>query len=219
MAPIIDVNEKDFERAKQILTLSGVKYSPIEKERIADLQADAPKGFIYVPTIKMYVSRERVGFNENFENQQRIAREEGGRMITIPEFKEVLKYARVDDQKLYNEITEIRSPWRAERLDALFDENEGELDIITHNGRNRLNKLVLRENQLPGISMDSWLGENTKQGLPSKKVEKGNLFYSAPRDGAVASFDAFDVRSGLDCYWLPSGRDSDLGVRVVKQPQ
>ena len=91
MAPIIDVNEKDFERAKQILTLSGVKYSPIEKERIADLQADAPKGFIYVPTIKMYVSRERVGFNENFENQQRIAREEGGRMITIPEFKEVLK--------------------------------------------------------------------------------------------------------------------------------
>ena len=74
------------------------------------------------------------------------------------------------------------------------------------------------ENKIPGISLDSWLKNPTKQGLPRSNVAEGDLSYWHPRDQSVAWFDANSGGADLNCggrnpsYWV-----SDLGVRAAKQ--
>ena len=66
----------------------------IEQERIEHLQANAPKGFMYVPKLGMYVTEGLVARGENWDNQKRISREEGGRVEMITEFKKVAIYTK-----------------------------------------------------------------------------------------------------------------------------
>ena len=73
------------------------------------------------------------------------------------------------------------------------------------------------KNKTPGISLESWLQNPTKQGLPNKDTKSEDLFYWFPLsdNNSVARFDADSDGADLNCYWSPSDSDSVLGVRAV----
>jgi hypothetical protein len=218
-------------------------------ERIVNAKEDTPKqkkaippskpdqdGFIYVPSIQLYVSKERVHLGKNWFECHKLLNKEGLRMPTIPEFVEFLKYLKSSNNREYtkicNEITEVRKPWRGEWLDADFKVVNEEICINYYHvlDSNRtlipkdseiLDKNTLMEDKTPGISLEDYLDNNhTSQGLPSKNVKSGDLYYWCPRsdNNSVAGFDAGSGGAILRCgRWVPSGRDSNLGVRAVRR--
>lgn len=150
-------------------------------------------------------------------------------MLILPEFIEFLKYTKENYKEIYNEITEVRNPWRAEWLDADFKVKGKDLyinynHILDSNG-NLIpkNSEILDKNTLmkdKGISLEDYLNKNqTSQGLPSKEVKSGDLYYWYPEsdNNSVARFDADSDRADLYCGWDPSDGYSYLGVRAVKQ--
>lgn len=220
MAPIIDIAKKDFERANKILELAGVKYSILKSEDKSD--------FIYVPSIKLSIAKERTLLGENWFDAQRELQSRNQKMLTVPEFVEFLKYTRENHRNIYNDITEVRSPWRAEWLDAYFKVQGKNLVVNYHvfdqdgnivKKSEILDKDILMKDKIPGISLEDWLENPTKQGFPNKKTKSGDLYYWYPRsdDNSVAGFNAYDGGADLYCPRNPSNRSSSLGVRAAKQ--
>ena len=200
MPPIINVSNEVFESLKK----RRVSYE------IVAAAPSIPKNFIYIPSKKIHVAKERSLQGRNWFDSH-----ENG-MQTLPEFVEFLKYAREHNQDIYKEITQTRDPWRAEWIGAYFEERKDGLYVLIEN-KTRMEKLdedtLMKDKK---ISLDSWLDNPTKQGLPKKEVKNGNLHFFYPRDSSVAAFFAGGVRSGLDCYWDPACGYSDLGVRAVR---
>ena len=222
MAPIIEVSDNVLKGLK----LSGVEYT-IPKN--VNINTSASDDFIYIPKLKLHVARERSHLGENWYDSHRLLQKQNQRMLTIPEFTEVLKYTRENEQDVYNEIMQVRSPWRAEWLDADFKMKDGKLYINSNHIYNEngdlnpqssriLQKNTLMKDKTPGISLDSWLENPTKQGLPRKDIKEGDLYYWNPRsnNNSVAGFDAGSDGAYLFCSWNPSDWDSDLGVRAVR---
>ena len=188
--------------------------------------------FIYVPKIKLYVAKERTLQNKNWFEAHKELQENGERMLIIPEFVEFLKYLKSSNNQeyleIYKDITEVRNPWRAEWLDADF-KTKGKDLYINYNHKIDENKNLIPQNsEVLGkntlmkdkrISLESWLENPTKQGLPSKKTSSGNSYYWNPGsdNNSVAWFNADDGRAILDCDGDPSDGDSDLGVHSVKE--
>ncbi|MDP2673087.1 MAG: hypothetical protein Q8O84_04710 [Nanoarchaeota archaeon] len=224
MAPLIEVSNEVLKGLNQLKIPYNLKEKSNGKQDSGD--------FIYVPSINLYFAKERKFLGENWFNSHKKLQENGERMPTIPEFVELLKYSKENDKKLYNEITKVRSPWRAEWLDANFKVKDKELyinynHVLDKNG-NLIpkNSEILDENTLmsdktPGISLDDFVeGKNiTNQGLPNKKIESGNLYYWHPRsdNNSVAWFGADDDWAFLNGSRIPSYTDSSLGVRAVRQ--
>jgi len=222
MAPMLNILEKDYERASKILDLARVEYSIPKSEK------QDSSNFIYVPSINLDVAKERTLLGKNWFDTQKALHSNNQKMLTLPEFREFLKYTRENHQDIYNEITEVRDPWRAEWLDADFKTKGKDLIVNYHvfdeNGKIVRNSEVLDKNTLmkdktPGIDLEYWLNNSTEQGFPTKKTKSGDLYYWYPRkdDNSVARFFAYSGRAYLFCDRDPSGRGSDLGVRAVKQ--
>lgn len=185
--------------------------------------------FIYVPSIKLYVARQRTHLGKNwFESHQKL-QNSGEKMLTPLEFVEFLKYTKQNHKDIYNEITEVRAPWRAEWLDAYFKLKNNKLYINSNHTYQNGNLIpqtsevlqvnTLMKDKIPGISLEDYLQNPTKQGFPTKKTKSGNLFCWAPMsdDNSVERFDAGIYRANLSCNTNPSGRYSVLGVRAAKQ--
>lgn len=224
MAPIIEVSKKDLNALNQL----GLKYKLRKDLEISSLKNS--DDFIYIPSIDLYVAKERKLHNKNWFDAHKELQSNGERMPTIPEFIEFLKYIKINSPEIYRDITEVRNPWRAEWLDADFKTRgkdlyinynhilDSEGDLIPKNSE-ILNQNTLMRNKTPGISLENFLELNhTKQGLPNKKVKSGDLYYWCPRsdNNSVAGFDAVSGRAGLSCCGLPSIRNSILGVRAVR---
>ena len=188
-------------------------------------------GFIYVPSIELYVAKERTLLGKDWFECHKELQSDRKRMPTIPEFIEFLKYLRLNPSdeniKIYKDITEVREPLRAEWIDADFKVKGRDLyinsnhvldadgNLIPQNSE-ILDKGTLMKDKTPGISLDDYLDLNhTKQGLPNKKVKSGDLYYWYPRsdNNSVSRFYAYSVRAGLNCSGDPSGRGPALGVR------
>ncbi|HJZ18628.1 MAG TPA: hypothetical protein VJ208_00815 [Candidatus Nanoarchaeia archaeon] len=200
MPPIINVSDEVFEGLKKM----GVSY-----EIVAAAPSSIPKNFIYVPSTKLHVAKEKSLQGRNWFDSHKNG------MQTLPKFVEFLKYARKHNQDIYNEITQIRNPFRGEWIDAYFEKRKDGMYVLTEN-KTRIEKLdegTLMEDKK--ISLDSWLDNPTKQGLPKKEVEKGNLDFWYPRNNSVATFFANGVGSDLDCNRYPPNSYSYLGVRAV----
>ncbi len=131
-------------------------------------------------------------------------------------------------EKYLVDVVKAKNPWRAEWLDADFKTKGKELHINYHvfdkNGKiiqksEVLDKNTLMKDKTPGISLENWIENPTKQGLPSNKTKLGNLYYWYPRDdnNSVARFSANTGRADLYCGRYPSFRVSGLGVRAAKQ--
>jgi hypothetical protein len=152
---------------------------------------------------------------------------QGMKMPTIYQFKEFLKYLHENPNeeytRIFNDITEVRSPWRAEWLDAKFDEKKiyfnhgivnGELNAMNSE---TLDRETLMKDKGPGIDLEYWLKNSTEQGLPKINCDEGSLWYLYPRNGAVAWFvPAYFGSTYFRCSGNPADSDSSLGVRAVK---
>jgi len=205
MAPLIEVSEKVLKDLDQL----KIPYN-LKKEEKSELQAKTQKSdkeeFIYVPSINIYVAKKRTHFNKTWKYCWTKLQKENYKMLKINEFREFLKYLisapnNQEYKNIFNEITEVRTPWRAEWLDANFKvKNKGllkkdELYILTEN-KSKEEKLedCLMEDKTPGINLEDWInGKNiTSQGLPNKNIQSGNLYYWKPGsdNNPVARFSA-----------------------------
>ena len=122
---------------------------------------------------------------------------------------------------MFNEMTEIRNPWRSEWLHASFGnktitypkfDSSGNRVIVTE----PLDKDTLMKDKIPGISLADYLKNPTSQGLPRKNAGDGSLYYWHPVDERVAGLFAGCAWVGLVCSWDPDGVTS-LGVRRSKK--
>ena len=191
--------------------------------------------FIYLPKSRIYVSKERKNLWTSWFSSHEYLQEDNEFTPTIPQFIEFLNHLRShptnqEYQNIYNEITQFRNPWRSEWLDAEFKIIGSNIGVINYNHlfENRklipknteiISKNTLMEDRTSGISLDTYLSKNhTKQGLPTKKVESGDLNYCYP--GKYGELVArFGVSKELDIGFgtHPSARGADIGVRAVRK--
>lgn len=125
---------------------------------------------------------------------------------------------------ILDDIIRKVDPTRSEYFDAYFKIDN---DVLYINYEHKLKdgKLVanrsepvdcLMKNILFGIDLDDLIKKSNHQGLPSKDVGKGNIWYWCPKDYGVARFLACSIIVGLDCDRYPWNPDSDLGIRPMR---
>ena len=127
-------------------------------------------------------------------------------------------------QRVFNEIVEVRNPYRAEWFDADFKMVRGVLHINYDHQLNVKGVLVPRfseplEAYLDGQGVKVSLSEFNRQGLATKKNDRGEILYwrPLPDNKSVARFVADSGRALLSCVWDPSDRNAGLGVRQVRK--
>ncbi len=184
----------------------------------------------------LYVAKSLSHHGKNWYDSHAALHAEGFEMLTprqFVDFLNLLKSGKAFDGKgnkvssseletLLKEITEQRSPWRAEWLDAKFEEKKGKL-YINYEHRTFNGKLTaknseqlanyLAEDRTPGIDLGDYLKRATFQGMPPAKVKSGSLYYWSPADGWVARFRAGAAWVDLSCGDVPRGSGAALGVR------
>lgn len=226
MAPLIEVTNEVLEGMNKLKIPYNQK-DILKNKTISPFNKD---DFIYVPSINLYVAKERTHLNKNWFDCHKLLQQNNQRMLIIPEFIEFLKYTKINFPDIYKDITEVRDPWRAEWLDADFEVKDKKLyinynhildsngDLIPKNSE-VLDKNTLMKHKTPGISLEDWLKFPTKQGFPKKNISDGDLYYWFPRsdNNSVARFDANSYVAFLNCNRIPSYTDSVLGVRAVRR--
>ncbi|MEK6860863.1 MAG: hypothetical protein AABY07_02730, partial [Nanoarchaeota archaeon] len=128
---------------------------------------------------------------------------------------------RLRKKEILDEIVGIRDPWRGEHLGGYFRDfsviNKG---MVVHSSIDSawesLDEDTMMENRVPGINLEDWIRNPTKQGLPRNDVKSGTLWYWCPRDKTVAWFGADSGRADFGCNDDPSGSVASLGVRVAR---
>ncbi len=205
-------------------------------EQVVHYDVNSPHSFIYVPSINLYVAKEKSLYNENWDSAWKNLEREGLKMPTIYQFKEFLRYLKENPQgtkdasskeieSILDEILTARDPWRSEWLDAYFEVKEyggyiSGMHIMTENkSKSEVLDDYLEKSKCPGIDLNHWLYNSNKQGLPKEKAKKGDLNYWSPERGSVARFYANSIRANLSCYGSPENSDSSLGVRAIKAVQ
>ena len=129
---------------------------------------------------------------------------------------------------VFEDMFAVKSPWRAEWLDANFKFRDGRLYLEKNHvmegeafvpGSTEVVKGGVRQNKTPGINLVSWISNPTKQGLPRKDIENGNFYYWAPMNDnhSVAGLGAVSDGASLYCDGYPASRGGSLGVRAVEQ--
>jgi len=213
--PGIEELEKDFEEYQRELRLGkikrGRKEEKQEEERREEIkQVQELKDYIYVPSIKLYVAKERSFNGKDWYKCQEALKQENARMLTIPEFVEFLKYSKVKAPEVYEDITAVREPYRAEWLDGFFEKRKDGLYVLTQNKSQseKLDECLMEDCQA------DILGSANKQGLPTRKLNGFSYWY--PRNERVAGFDAGSYWALLYCGGVPTYEDSSLGVRVAR---
>jgi hypothetical protein len=182
-------------------------------------------GFEYVPSLGLYVAKKKELHGENWNSCKTALHQRGDRMPTIYEFVEFMKHLRTKNDNeattILDEVYTVRDPWRAEWLDARFE--EGTMKCYAFEGQNIKEESkdltgILSKDKTPGIDLKIWLSDN-HYGLPkeSSASDKG-IWYWYPRAGYVARFNAYSDGANLDCDGDPAGRDDALGVRAVRRP-
>lgn len=202
------------------------------------------EGFEYIPSLKLYISKKKKFYEKTWIEAHEKLQENEERMPTILEFIEFLKYARTNLPNTYNEITELRNPWRAELLDAGFNVKNNKLHIYSNHILNSTdtdedntkdyfppvipkNSEILQEDTLmknKKISLEDYiLNNHTSQGLPSLNVKSGKFHYespgyiNSPNSWSVSWFGTYNDYSWMACTLNPFHSSEGLGVRAVRE--
>jgi hypothetical protein len=164
------------------------------------------EGFIYVPSIKIHVCKKTIGPIGDWEQTHRDLARKHVFMPTIYQFKEFIKYLKREhengdeSQAILDDILLPTIDWKAEWLDAKFVERDGEMHIqydhsFTQNGIDRRTEKLedyLTENGR--ISLDDWLDNSNKHGLPRPGSDNGKvreISYIAPAENSTAKFCSY----------------------------
>jgi hypothetical protein len=200
-----------------------------KKDKKRKVEGRDNSDFIYVPSVDLYFAKERSLLGENWYSTHEELDKQGMKMPTIYQFKEFLRYLHENPNEeytgIYNEIVEVRSPWRGEWLDAGF-EITNNVRKIYYNHRivsgelvagnsERLDRNTLMEDK--SIDLEYWLRNSTKQGLPKKDCREGSLQYWCPENGRVARRDASSDGAVLGAGRGPQIAYPRLGVRAVRE--
>ena len=129
-------------------------------------------------------------------------------------------------KRIFSDITSINTIYRGEWLEDSFSQEKDGLHgnrKFTLDSNNNLivgesyllDEETLREDRLPGISLDSYFEHPTSQGFPRKDIESGATYCWAPQNGSGARFNAYDGRADFVFVASRSSRDSGLGGRLV----
>ncbi len=188
--------------------------------------------YVFMPSHNLYVAKERTLQGKDWYKTQAAVHKQDARMLNLREFADFLlllksgnaedglgnKISKSDLQTLYLDIAEARNPYRAEWLDARFENKNGILNI-NYNHRVKGNKLVpLKFEHLETCVMRNCkveLSSFNKQGMPRKEGTDFNYWYLV--EGSVAGFVADAGGAYLYCDWDPSSSNADLGVRVARK--
>ncbi len=219
LIPSVQISE-EFHK-KNFLILEG------REHRLGDYSYSYPD---------LYVAKSLSHCGNNWYDSHAVLHKENFQMLTprqFVDFLNLLKSGRAFDGKgnkvssseleiILKEITEQRDPWRAEWLDAQFEEKKGRLHINyehrTINGKITAQKSEPLANypakdKAPGIDLDDYLTRATNQGMPHAVISSGSGYYWSPADGGVAWFGAVAGRTYLSCRDNPRSSNSALGVR------
>jgi hypothetical protein len=204
--------------------------------KIVEYLSNAPElsDFVYVPATGLYFQKERQLLGTNWIDAHKRLRKQGLKMPTMEEFRQLLRYLKnnptQENTQIYDDITEIRDPFRAEWLDSRFEADGGKLYVFYHafEGKNIIEKaekiswgdfLGGKKSMEMEISLERWLKDATSCGLPKPGIQRGELdclHYSVPVSRGVATFVAGSGRIILECAWNPELENSSRGVRGVK---
>ncbi len=227
--------------------------SGINKAQYVILEGRKHDSYEYADTL---VAIDRTHHNNDWHGARDALKTEGAYMLTIRQFVDFLNLLKLGNAfdgtgsristgrlgDIYNEITEVRNPWRSEWLDARFTEQQtvpkSKLPIIgsvpftgkremfiayhTVDASGVLTEVsepldqYLDKNKTPGISLDDWLKGATKHGLPSPNIPDGKLYYWQPNNDHVARFVAYSDWASLNCSRNPTNRIAGLGVRAAR---
>jgi len=209
--------------------LAGLNtYPQNPSQTYSSVNAPNLSGYIYVPSIRLYLAKERTHPELNWYQTHEELQKEGLRMPTIPQFLEYLKFLqdghndRNEAQAILGDILKVGN-WRGEWFDAGFKEINGQMTIsYDHRIMNNVLK-AQNENEvlLPDyLKEDCWadvFGSANSQWLPTRKLgssyEQGkNAYFWFPRNGRVARFGAGSDWAGLYCYGDPTYTSPSLGV-------
>jgi len=127
---------------------------------------------------------------------------------------------------IYTEIT-ARGMTREEWLDAHFTEEDGTLNMASvhrmNNGIPRpqncqpLDGCLMQDSVPPnGIDLVSLTKNATLQGLPSKKVSRGETAWTYPRLDTVLRFGADHAKTGFYCGKHPGYSNDCIAVRPAR---
>jgi hypothetical protein len=210
--------------------LAGAEKQPIAKQ-IINPNVQPLNGFIYVPSINLYVAKERSLHNSNWDQCHEQLQSQNLRMPTIPEFWSFVNYLKtnyqnkVEAQTILDDIFKIGS-WRAEWLDAQFEKKKKEFYInFGHEFKNGKLTPKYTEKLEDCLMEDCYAELNSinKQGLLTRKsqsqsyIEGSNAYFWYPRDKAVSRFNAYSDWADLSCSRDRSVTDSKLGVRACRE--
>ena len=121
-------------------------------------------------------------------------------------------------EEVHDEIFAVRSPYRAEWLDAYFKAVDDRLQMnYNHRMVNGVLKPQNSEQLKKCLMQDSYvsLASANRQGLPTRK-SKSQMYYLYPRDKAVAGFIADSDWVGLYCNGSPKSLSWSVGVRAAR---
>ncbi|MBU2523517.1 MAG: hypothetical protein KKE23_04505 [Nanoarchaeota archaeon] len=205
-----------------------IRKEKLEAPKVQNLQKSDLKGFIYVPSINLYLAKERTLKGKSWNETHKILQEDNKFMPSIYQFTEYLKYLQ-NDHRDKTEAKEIlddilkktQSGWKGEWLDAKFEKrNKGLYLLSEHKIQN--GKLIAKSEQPleKCVTEDCYVDlKFNNQGLPiskskSQSYNQGkNVYFWQPVDGRVAGFNVGSGRADLYCSNDdPDGRYVGLGV-------
>ena len=179
--------------------------------------------YVFMPQHNLYVAKEKTHLGSNWYDAHKLLHQENARMLTLREFADFLLLLRSGDEELrriYNEIAEVRDPWRAEWLDADF-KVINEILHINYNHRT-VNAELKPQNSEPlenCLMKDCLvdLGSFNRQGLPAREGSDFNYWFPISDNNSVAGFIACSVWAILYCVGYPRSSYSALGVRLARR--
>lgn len=196
-------------------------------------------GFFYVPSIRLYLAKERSLNNENWNsaidkiyNQGIIITEQRAEMPTPFEFMTGLIYvldneaipdlAKEERTKFLNDVLGLKNTYRGNYLNARFEGNAVET-AITKNGKLDWKKEpldnCLQKYCYADLRKINSQGLFTTESIKQEYIKGETAYFWKPVDGAVAGFDAVLDRAYFICGRYPGYSDAALGVRLVVRPK
>lgn len=195
------------------------------KEPESGGQAPDLSGFIYVPSINLYIAKERTLHGKNWSDTHRALHKQGLQMPTPYQFLQFVDYLNTnlavpDREQILDDILEKKDPWRAEWLDAKYFEKDGDLWVAYDHRPDKKGRLQAKREKLEGGLLEDCyidISSFNKPGLPLKKTSKKDVYYYSPVADCVARFVAYSVGASLGCGRNPADVNDSLGVRAARK--
>ena len=213
---------------EKVLTNGGTPPN-IESHNTSTVTVNNESGYIYIPSIGIYMAKEKTFHGKNWTQCHQALHEQNLRMPTIPQFIAFVNYLKSSPQgtndasaqeieNILDDILTVCNPRRAECLDAKFTKQNNQLYVNYNHTIPKNGNIICEKQPLEICLMEDGYSDvfhPNRQGFPMAKLSQGQggLCFWYPRKDRVAWF-LVGSRVVLDCYRRPDYADASLGVRA-----